>query len=242
MKLVSCGVASGLRGLGGVLVCAGILASLTGRLQAGEPMVPAINIHNPDKIRSLDMSFAPAGAALLQPVSFRVGAPVPALAVTTPAGQPIDLRALKGRVVLVTFWATWCGPCLMEFPIIEKFYKKHHADGFEAVAVSIDEPRTKERAEKILARLPFPGALLHSAHLNGFGIPEFVPQSFVIDARGVMRNWFTRNIEERDLNRSVLPLLKEVSAAPDSWPGANGSQPVSEDFAPPKRGSNLRGF
>jgi cytochrome c biogenesis protein CcmG/thiol:disulfide interchange protein DsbE len=188
------------------------------------------------------MRYVAAGAPLLQPVSFRVGAPVPALAVTTPAGQPIDLRALKGRVVLVTFWATWCGPCLMEFPIIEKFYKKHHADGFEAVAVSIDEPRTKERAEKILARLPFPGALLHSAHLNGFGIPEFVPQSFVIDARGVMRNWFTRNIEERDLNRSVLPLLKGVAVASDAALGTSGTEPASEDFASPQSGPKRRGF
>ena len=58
-------------------------------------------------------------------------------------GKPLSVGALKGKVVLVDFWATWCGPCRAELPNVIEAYKKYHAQGFEIIGVSLDSDREK---------------------------------------------------------------------------------------------------
>ncbi len=87
-----------------------------------------------------------AGALLLSSVLFPVLAEprlqerAPALTVTIADGRDFDLDAMRGKVVLVAFWATWCRPCLEEMPALEKYYREHKADGFEVIALSLDKP------------------------------------------------------------------------------------------------------
>ncbi len=137
----------------------------------------------------------------------------PPLKVETAQGEVFDLMAMRGKVVLVNFWATWCAPCLEEFPAIGNFHQKHHAEGFEVIALSIDEPRNRRRMMTLLSKLPFPGALLSDATESGFEKPDAVPVSYLIDARGVIRDTFI-NVDEDFLNETVPPLLKEARAAP----------------------------
>jgi cytochrome c biogenesis protein CcmG/thiol:disulfide interchange protein DsbE len=146
---------------------------------------------------------APAWAA---PV---INKPAPSLIVETATGGEVDLAALRGKVVLINFWATWCAPCLEEFPAMGKFYRDHQKEGLEVIALSIDRPRDREKIRRLIAALPFKAALLSDASRNGFGTPEAVPESWLIDARGVVRDHFI-SLDEQLLDEAVLPVLREA--------------------------------
>jgi thiol-disulfide isomerase/thioredoxin len=100
----------------------------------------------------------------------------------TVAGDPINLADLKGKVVLVDFWATWCGPCLAEIPNMKKLYEKYHDQGFEIVGVSLDQDR--EALEEFLAAKKLPWTIVHDPENEGqhpaatyygvFGIPTMI--------------------------------------------------------------------
>jgi peroxiredoxin len=70
-----------------------------------------------------------------------VGAPAPDFTQDQPDGTPLSLSSLKGQLVLIDFWASWCGPCRMENPNVVAMYNKYHDKGFEILGVSLDDDR-----------------------------------------------------------------------------------------------------
>ena len=78
---------------------------------------------------------------------------------TTVDGKPFDWSKYKGKVVLIDFWATWCGPCLAEIPNIEKNYKDYHGRGFDVVSISIDQDR--KDLDEFLEKHKQPWTMLH---------------------------------------------------------------------------------
>ena len=150
------------------------------------------------------------GAGRLALAAVDVGQPAPPLAATELNGQGFDLGALRGRVVIVNFWATWCVPCRAEIPALDAFYRQYHAQGVDMIGISADRPRDRSDVVKVTQPLAYPAAMLGDARPNGFGAPEALPQTFVIDQNGVVRAKFRpdqQGVTQQSLTAAVLPLL-----------------------------------
>ncbi|MBV8634969.1 MAG: TlpA family protein disulfide reductase [Burkholderiaceae bacterium] len=113
-------------------------------------------------------------------------APAPEVVFTTTKGEKLPLQALKGRVVLVNFWAPSCAPCVREMPMLAETYARLHARGLEvvAVAVSYDPPNiVLDYAQT--RHLPFPIALdIEDVVAHAFGGLRAVPSTVVIGRDG----------------------------------------------------------
>jgi thiol-disulfide isomerase/thioredoxin len=144
-----------------------------------------------------------------------MGESAPPLTIKTLDGREFDLKALRGKVVLVNFWATWCGPCLAEMPMLEKYYRRFQEKGLELIALSIDEPGNREKVRRVMSRFHFPGAMVGDASRNGFGVPDGVPVTYVIDAQGMIRDQILM-AEEDILDEVLPPLLNEANVKPVS--------------------------
>ncbi len=96
------------------------------------------------------------------------------IAFTDLRGQEIDLAKMKGKVVLVDFWATWCGPCVAEMPNVVAAYEKYRGKGFEVIGISLDED--KAAVEQFVAekKMPWP------QHFDGKGWGNELAQQFGI--------------------------------------------------------------
>jgi len=135
-----------------------------------------------------------------------IGQPAPSLVATTLDGQAFDLAKLRGKVVLVHYWATWCAPCRVEMPRLDAFYRRHRGDGLEIIGISIDFARDTEKARKMAAMQSYPSALSGQISDNGFGPPDGVPVTYVIDTEGKVRDKFIA-VPNKLLNDVVVPLL-----------------------------------
>lgn len=123
-------------------------------------------------------------------------------------GRSFNLSDLKGKVVLISFWATWCGPCVAEMPFLKKLYEKYKEKGLEILAVSIDEDSRKVRPFATENDLNFP--VVHSVALaKHFNAPT-IPTSLFIDKHGNLRYRKVGFVEgdEREIEVVITELLK----------------------------------
>jgi peroxiredoxin len=110
----------------------------------------------------------------------------PSLAMTTLSGQSINLADLRGKTVLVNFWATSCPGCVKEMPQLVDIYQRYHQQGLEIVAVAMSyDPADNVRRYAIENKLPFPVVMDTQGDIaRAFGEVKLTPTSFVIDADG----------------------------------------------------------
>jgi thiol-disulfide isomerase/thioredoxin len=85
------------------------------------------------------------------------------------SGKQMDPKALEGKVVLLDFWATWCGPCIAEFPHLKLLYQKYKDKGFEIVSFSVDSDQ--EKLQEYLVRNPLPWIMLSKESTEQAGLP-----------------------------------------------------------------------
>lgn len=124
-------------------------------------------------------------------------------------GRPISLKQLRGKVVLVNFWATWCPYCRHEMPDMERFHRDYRERGFEILALSQDE--APEPVRQFLAKegYHFPVAMAEARHAVAFGGVSRLPTSFLIDRQGRIRKKISGQVHYARLEDLVTPLLEE---------------------------------
>ena len=152
----------------------------------------------------LALVWLPAASAL------DVGDTAPALKGMTLDGKLFDLAALKGKVVVLNLWATWCGPCREEMPALDAFAKRYGARGVLVVGLDENDPEDVAEVRKVMAAFSYPALMAETAPTNDFHQPRVLPITYVIDATGVIRArlWPAGTpVTEANLEKAVTPLL-----------------------------------
>jgi thiol-disulfide isomerase/thioredoxin len=115
------------------------------------------------------------------------GARLPEIGLTDVRGARVDAASLKGKVVIVDFWASWCGPCKEEMPVLERLYKKYKSRGLVVVGVSVDQELGNVKG--FLKQVPVSFSIVHDAEhkVAGRFKPPRMPSSYVVDRNGIVR-------------------------------------------------------
>jgi thiol-disulfide isomerase/thioredoxin len=144
--------------------------------------------------------------------SLALGAKFPDFNVTDLADQPLSVANDKGKVVLVDFWATWCGPCRAEMPNVIAAYKKYHAKGFDIIGVSLDQekPLLSNYIKDQNMAWPqfFDGQGWSNALAVKYGI-DSIPANFLLDGEGKI---IGKDLRGDELDQAVAAALAKKLA------------------------------
>jgi peroxiredoxin len=137
--------------------------------------------------------------------------PAPDFTLNQLSGTPASLSQYKGQVVLVNFWATWCGPCQQELPLLDQVYKKYQPAGFTLLGVNVDKDAPAVRALLERKPLSFPVLLDPANAVSKAYHVDDMPSSVLIDRKGVIR-YVHRGYKPGDENEyqdKIRQLLRE---------------------------------
>jgi len=113
--------------------------------------------------------------------------PAPGFSLTSSAGRPVDLAQYKGQVVMLNFWASWCGPCRQEMPLLDSIYKKYSKLGFTMIGVNVEpDPGL---ANKWLQATPVSFPILYDTESKVSKLYDVagMPSTVIIDRQGKVR-------------------------------------------------------
>ncbi len=122
-------------------------------------------------------------------------------------GADVDVSKLRGKVVLVDFWATWCGPCRMEMPNVVAAYNQLHKAGFEIVGISLDQSKDKLLGYAQQAGMTWPEYFDGKGWQNEIGRRygiNSIPTAWLVDKKGIVRNAQARGADLADQVKALL--------------------------------------
>jgi thiol-disulfide isomerase/thioredoxin len=145
-----------------------------------------------------------AAAAAAQP---KPGMPAPEAELTLIDGTKLKLSEMRGDVVVLNIWATWCVPCRTELPLLDRYYAMQKAHGLRVYALTTDDSAPLYQMKKLFAVL----SIQPTRKIKGpYGpIDNGVPSNYVIDRAGMLRYAKAGAFDLDDLNRELVPLLNE---------------------------------
>ena len=163
------------------------------------------------KIIPARLLFAPLAALLLLGASPgktpTPGFAAPAFTLTTFDKRKVTLAEMKGKVVVINYWATWCAPCKAEMPMMHRYFKANQARGLEMFGVTTEDSVSKSQLKKVSELLSYP---LSNRMSGGYGsIDNAVPSTYIIDRKGIVRHARKGAYTEREFKAALDPLLAE---------------------------------
>lgn len=170
--------------------------------------------------RTLLTAGACAGAALAfgPPASAKavIGQPAPKFTLTTFDHHKVKLADLAGKVVVLNYWAVWCGPCKAELPMIDAYVRHRGGDDLKVFAVTVDDTVSDNELKPLASVLSFP--LVTRIDSFSYGVINgAVPSNYVIGRDGTLRYAAAMSFSYETFAATVGPLLAE--AAPPALPG-----------------------
>ncbi|HVS53940.1 MAG TPA: TlpA disulfide reductase family protein [Opitutaceae bacterium] len=135
--------------------------------------------------------------------------PAPAWKLKDVNGNVVTSDQFKDKVVVLDFWATWCGPCRMEIPGYTDLQRKYGKDGFVVVGVSVDDADTVPAVKEFIAKngMNYPVVMADPTILAAYGNVEFFPTTFLIDRAGQIRDRKIGVEPTADYEQKVAALL-----------------------------------
>ena len=149
------------------------------------------------------------------PAPLPAGTRAPAFSTTTLQGKPLSLASLRGKVVLLDYWATWCGPCRMATPTLEGLHKKFGSRGLRVVGISVDQQDSVAQVKPFVKAFGISYLVSASPVLNRRAEQAYhvdgIPSQYLIDKKGIVR-WSQSGFspgEGKELDSRIRKLLAE---------------------------------
>lgn len=148
-------------------------------------------------------------AGQASPATLRIGKPAPNFDLVLVDGTHVHLSDLRGQVVLLNFWATWCGPCRTELPLLDSYYKEARKRNYplKVYAITTQDDLPISKLKGLFAVMAIPSA--QRVKGGPFDAVDALPTNYVIDRSGVLRYWKSGAFDLETLNQVLIPLINE---------------------------------
>ena len=164
----------------------------------------------PDMVLKIRMAVVAELKAIEARLMLKEGSAAPDFNLPVLGGGEASLSALKGKVVVVNFWATWCPPCLVEMPVLNELYETYKDQGVEVLGLSLDEEGlsiTQPFVEKL--EVTYPIVESDRATYQAYGNVLTIPHTFVVDRAGIVTKRFVNNQTKEGFEAAIKAALAD---------------------------------